>query len=198
MICDSSTSTSPYLRATQARRNPLSVADLRVSKGSLSKLCHLSPVPGFLVLCWKKKEILWLNPLKNYIQPCSVRTSVSFCRERRKLLLQVSFCVSALFILESALKRNKNGQQLRTYHLITRRHSETAELISIVWFDPIKIVTMNISKHNIFFHYASIFILCNRQKNKYVTSSCPFWEYYCWLKHFEQHFESTLLLTEIF
>lgn len=132
MICDSSSSTSPYLRATQARRNLLSVANCRVSRGSLSRLCHLSPVPGCLVLCWKKKEMLWLNPLKNYIQPCSVRTSVSFCRERRKLLLKVSFYVLELFILESALKGNKNGQQPGTYHLITRRHSETAKLISIV------------------------------------------------------------------
>lgn len=135
MICDSSSNTSPYLRATQARRNLLSVADFRVSRGSPSKLCHSSPVPGCPVLCWKKKEMLWLNPLKNYIQPCSVRTepcSVSFCRGRRKLLLKVSFCVLELFILESALKGNKNGQQLGTYHLITRRHSETAKLISIV------------------------------------------------------------------
>lgn len=61
-----------------------------------------------------------------------VRSLVAFAEREENLFFKVSLCVLELFILESALKEKKNGHQLGSYHLITRRHSETAKLISIV------------------------------------------------------------------
>lgn len=76
-----------------------------------------------------------LNPLQKVypILCCKGKHFSAFAQRQQFLFLKLSLCVLELFILESTLKEKKeNDHQQGTYHLITRRHSETAKLISIV------------------------------------------------------------------
>lgn len=89
-------------------------------------------------------NLLW-STVENATKPTESSTKVyptlcckgerlsAFAQREQILFLKLSLCALELFILESTLKeKKKNGHQQGTYHLITRRHSETAKLISIV------------------------------------------------------------------
>lgn len=86
-----------------------------------------------VVYCRKCNQADWILYKSISYPVLQGRAFVSFCTERTNPVFKTfTLCIGIVYFGVYIKREKKNGHQQGTYHLITRRHSETAKLISIV------------------------------------------------------------------